>query len=75
MDWQSIPFKLFGDRWSGQSYSSIDVMFLPCATRLEAFDGSTLGGGDDCVWDKNEVVEYLGEQLSIVTVYNQNVFD
>ena len=75
LDWENIEFSLHGDRWSGQSYSSIDIMLVPCATQFRAYDGSTFGGGDECEWDKEKVVDYLGDQINLITIYNSDHFD
>ena len=38
----------------------MDVVLMPCATRITLFDGSMVGGEDSCIWDKDEFADYMG---------------
>ena len=49
-------------------YSSLELMAVPCGTRIEGQPTR-----EDCVWDKDEILQYLGT-LSLITVYNQGNF-
>ena len=48
-------FDLFGAQLTGNDYTAIDFMLVPCASRFVMFDGSEIGGEDFCVWDKDIV--------------------
>ena len=50
-----MGFELYSSEQSGVDFSALDPMLVPCASRIELFDGSEIGGEDDCVWDKVEV--------------------
>ena len=43
---------------------------MPCASKVTAFDGSVLGGGESCITDEKEVKEYLGEAIDLLVLYN-----
>ena len=67
-------FKLFGTNFASSDYNAIDVALYPCASRIEAYDGSILGADDSCVWDQGEVEDYLGAVFWIKAYSNQQVF-
>ena len=51
-DWDLMgPKVLYGAENTGTSYATLDPMLTACASRVTLFDGSLLGGGDDCEWD------------------------
>ena len=61
---------LYGSWRSDDNWTALEFGLYPCATRLELFDGSVQGGGDDCEWDKKAVAEYLGNGVSIHMLLN-----
>ena len=50
------------------------MRLVPCATQFEAHDGSLVGGDESCVWDEDEVKDYIGSAFSILVYHNQNEF-
>ena len=46
--------------WNDFNVLSLSVYILPCASRLVDQDGLAHGGGEDCIWDQQEVEQYLG---------------
>ena len=55
---QILEYNLKGSETFGTNYTALDPMMVPCASSITLFDGSILGGHDDCVWDKDEVEKY-----------------
>lgn len=49
-------------------------MMLPCASRVKIYDGSEVGGEEDCIWDKNEVEDYLGKAYYMKAFINLQKF-
>ena len=49
-------------------------MVIPCASRVTFFDGSVVGADDDCVWDKDAVMNYMGSAFNLLSYYNQQEF-
>ena len=39
-----------------------------CASQYIAFDGTVHGGGDECEWDFDQMRNYLGEQVGLLTL-------
>ena len=64
-------FKLFGDWQVPGDYNAANIRLIPCATQFESYDGSILGGEDDCVWDEEEVKSYIGPSFKILVYHNQ----
>ena len=54
-----MEFDLKGSERTGTNFTAIDPMLVPCASSITLYDGSVLGGHDDCVWDKDEVEKYM----------------
>ena len=65
-----LDIDLYGDWKSDTEYSVLEIMLLPCATRFTAYDGTVHGGGENCVWDKNETLAYLGDAININLLFN-----
>ena len=70
LDWKNLDFALFGSWRKTGDYSAINVRLIPCAVQFEAVDGSLVGGDDSCVWDQDEVNEYLGSAFNILVYQN-----
>ena len=45
-------------------------MLIPCASRITLYDGSEIGGDDDCVLDKGEIEKYMGTTFQFYVYYN-----
>ena len=52
---------------SGVDFAAVDVMLIPCASQVTLFDGSVIGGDDNCIWDKRkmEIIMDMSYNLSI----------
>ena len=59
---------------AGIDFASFDAMLVPCASRVELYDGSMVGGDDDCIWDKDAVLNYFGSAFNTLAYYNQQEF-
>ena len=46
-----MEFDIYGT-WVVGKYTAIDVMLVPCASNVTAYDGSMIGDAEDCVWDE-----------------------
>ena len=44
-----MDFDLYGSEESGVDFTALEVMLIPCASKLTIFDGSVIGGDDNCV--------------------------
>ena len=54
----------------GKGCTALEIMAIPCGS---VPDGSQDVPRDDCVWDKQEIMEYL-DTVQIVAIYNQGNF-
>ena len=63
LDLRKMDYDLRGSETSGTSFTALDPMLVPCASRITLFDGSVLGGHDDCVWDKDAVEKYMSSSI------------
>ena len=52
-------------------FTAIDVMLIPCATRITLFDGSVIGGEEDCVWEQNKMQDHMGDSYNMLSYHNQ----
>ena len=50
------------------------MRLVPCASELKSYDGSVVGGDDDCVWDHDAVKSYIGSSYKILVYHNQKEF-
>ena len=69
-DWNARKFYLKGSEVSGSDFANFDAMIIPCASRITMFDGSVIGGDDDCIWDKDAVLDYMGSGFNLLSYYN-----
>ena len=61
--------------WSrDSSYAAIEFHVWPCATKWTSIDGVEYGGHDDCIWDRQAVLDYLGETQKIMIYHNEAQF-
>ena len=52
LDYSELNLAIQGSWKDGKAYQVLDVMLIPCATKIELHDGTIIGGEDDCVWDR-----------------------
>ena len=62
--------QLNGSWRTDEFFGAIEAAVFTCASQVTLFDGSIQGGSEDCEWDKDKVLEYLGSGASLVTFYN-----
>ena len=67
-------FEMNGTWRTDDEYKSLDFRMIPCASQYTAFDGTIHGGDESCVWDKEEVVEWLGPAMDVMALHNQPIF-
>ena len=68
LDWAKENFKLFGSP-SDANHSVIDVSVVPCGLSDTVLGGTDLNIRDDCNWDRDAAIEYIGD-FNIVSYYN-----
>lgn len=73
-DWKELEFELYGTETAGVDYTALDVMIVPCASKITLYDGSVVGGDEDCAWEKEDVQSYLGAAFNMLMYHNQNEF-
>ena len=73
-DWQETNFDLFGSEASGLDFAAMDPTLTPCASEVTLHDGSIVGGGDECEWDKEEVMKKMGSAYNFMTYFNVEEF-
>ena len=59
---------------SGVDFTALDPMIVPCASKITLHDGSVVGGDESCVWDKQEVQNYMASAFSLLSFVNQQEF-
>ena len=74
LDQEMSSFSLKGTESLTQDFNSIDAMVIPCASQFKLTDGSVVGGGDECVWEMDTVLDYVGKNINFATYYNQQNF-
>ena len=65
-----IKFSLQGSLDLGNISNYLDVQMVACASEYTLFDGSVIGADEDCEWDKNEMLEYLGPSFYFTFYHN-----
>ena len=74
-DWQGSDLApLYGYWKSDPTFRGIDLMAVPCQMRFATPDGTVIEPRDDCVWEKDEVIDYLGETIITKVYFNQYKF-
>ena len=75
LDWQGQNIASFFGHWrTDQNYHSVDIMAVPCLMRFKGPDGIVIEPRDDCVWEKDDVMDYLGDTVQIQVYNNQEKF-
>ena len=52
VDLKSISPDFYGSYIHDKNAAHLSVMLLPCASRVEIYDGSFRGAEEECIWDK-----------------------
>ena len=68
-------FEMNGTWRTDAEYRSLDFRMIPCAVQYTAFDGTVHGGDESCVWDKEEVLGWLGGVMDVMVLHNQPIFN
>ena len=68
---KALEFEIFGTETTAVDFSVLDVMLVPCASRITFFDGSVIGGDDSCVWEEYDIEEYMGNSFDMFTYHSQ----
>ena len=69
-----MKFDLYGSEASAIDFSALDVLLVPCASRITLFDGSVVGGEEDCIWDRNKMEEVFDDAYNFMVYHNQHEF-
>ena len=70
INYSLADINLYGSWIFENEYSALDIMAVPCGMQPSGF---TEPIREDCVWDRQEALNYLGT-ISLIIVYNQGVF-
>ena len=46
-----MNFGLQGSYLTSESYKELGAILIPCASQVQIYDGSYIGGEDYCEWD------------------------
>ena len=57
VDLQGSEIDIYGTWVLSADYAALDMMAVPCGTQFEEFPHEIR---DDCIWNKTEVLEYMG---------------
>ena len=75
LDWEVAKLAPLRGHWrTDESYTAYDVQFVPCSMRFTMPNGTVVEPRDDCIKDKEKVMEYLGETLEMMVYYNKETF-
>ena len=64
-------FNLQGSWLTTADYATYDVWLTSCTSQFKLFDGSEQGADESCIWDQQEVLEYLGSGFFLTVYHNQ----
>ena len=75
IDWQSEDLDLFGSGRFDEYFQAIDILVAPCGMSYTLNDGSLYQKDEnECKWDKDEFVDYLGDTFYLTYFYNHATF-
>ena len=75
IDWQSAGMDLFGSERFDETYQGIDIAVIPCGMSYTLPDGSLYEKDEnECAWDKEEFIDYLGDTYLLTYFYNHESF-
>lgn len=60
LDWETLNLKLSGTWVSSNNFKAIDVMMVPCGMTYTLYNGEEATIRDDCIYEKQKVIDYLG---------------
>jgi len=69
INWSDVDVGLFGDRHEN-SFSSFELLALPCSQKESVFGGESDSVRNDCNFDRFAALDYL-QNSSLITVYNE----
>ena len=67
-------FELLGSWLTSSEANTFDVWLTSCSSYFELFDGNEQGADESCIWDQQEVQEYLGSGFYMTVYHNQQKF-
>ena len=65
-----MGFELYGSETTGLDFTALDAMIIPCASKVTLYDGSVVGGDEDCEWDIQKVKNYMGSAFNMLSYFN-----
>ena len=72
IDWTNDDIVISGDE-TDATYRSLDIMLVPCGMQETILGGTEDRIPDDCNYDKDALIEYLGS-IQMMMYYNQGQF-
>ena len=60
IDLQEGNTELYGFWESGGNYAGVGVNVVPCGLKYEMYNGTLSLPRDDCNWDKQATIDYVG---------------
>ena len=72
-DWQKYGPELYRSWTISNTYISVDIQAIPCGSYLPGIDDESDRVKEECNWDRDSLIEYLGS-FSLSVVYNQGTF-
>ena len=70
IDERALGFDLHGTEDTGVDFTALEIVLMPCASRVTLFDGSIVGGDDNCIWDQDEMINYVGRTVNLLGFHN-----
>ena len=70
IDERALAFDLYGAEEKVGDFVALDTVLMPCASRVTLFDGSVVGGDDSCIWDQDEMTNYMGRNFYLMGFHN-----
>ena len=52
-------------------FTAIEPQLIPCASRVTLYDGSVVGGEEDCVQSLKEMEDHMGNAFNFLAYHNQ----
>ena len=74
IDWTTMKFDLYGAEAQAVDFAVVDVSLIACASRITLFDGSVVGGDEDCIWDQPKMEEIMNMSYNFIVYHNQHEF-
>ena len=74
-DYKKFELLIYGAENSGVDFAAFDPMLVPCGSQITLYDGSIIGGGDECVYEPEGITDYMGNQYNMIQLFNQMELD